>query len=147
MTPGEFFEGMEGVRRDGAPSFEWQLRGRVLDSDGRPVSYAHIQFMMEVEDERVAVLGDRANGAGVFTVYGPDERHTLGVFLKCPDGSREYWVFAGEWGPGGFVADADGRFDSDDEGAEPVAGGRNRTGILIQLQETRKGLIEQHCGS
>ncbi len=101
MTPEEFVDGMEEVRRDRAPSFKWQLRGSVLDPDGRPVPYAHIQFMMEVEDERVGVLGDRANSEGEFTVYGPDERHTLGVFLKCPDGSRAYWV-CGRVGPGGL---------------------------------------------
>ena len=147
MTPGEFIEGMEEGRRDLAPSFEWQLRGRVLDSDGQPVPYAQIQFMMEVEDERVGVVGDRANVQGEFEVYGPDEDLTLGVFLKCPDGSREYWAFLGEWGRNGFVADIDGQFDSDDEGAEPVAGGRNRAGIAIELPASRKELREQHCGS
>lgn len=145
MTPEEFLQGMEEVRQDRALSFEWQLRGRVLDPDGRPVPYAHIQFMMEVEDERVGVLGDRANSRGEFTVYGPDESHTLGVFLRCPDGSNRFWAFAGEWGPGGFVADADGQFDSDDEGAEPVAGGRDRAGIVITLPQAPDAIVERHC--
>ena len=90
-------------------------------------------------------MGSRADVQGEFRVYGPAERHTLGVFLKCPDGSRAYWAFAGEWGLGGFVADEDGRFKSDDEGAEPVAGGRNRAGVLIKLPGTKRELLERHC--
>ena len=146
MTPEEFADGMEGLWRDVAPPFEWQLSGSVLDPDGRPVPYAQVQIMMEVEDERVGVLGNRADAMGEFKIDGPDESHTLGVFLKCPDGSPAYWAFVGEWGLGGFVADTDGRFDSEDEGAEPVAGGRNRAGIVIKLPETRKALVERHCG-
>ena len=119
----------------------------MLDSDRQPVSYAEVDIVMEVEDERTAVLGSRANAQGEFEVYVPDEDLTLGVFPKCPDGSPSYWAFLGEWGRKGFVADTDGQFDSDDEGAEPVAGGRNWAGILIQLPASRKELIERHCGA
>ena len=82
---------------------------------------------------------------GKFKVYGPDESHTLGVFLKCPDGSPVYWAFMGEWGLGGFVADTDGRFDSEDEGAEPVAGGEEPRRHCDQFPETRKVLVERYC--
>jgi len=145
MTPEEFADGMEGLWLDVAPPFEWQLSGSVLDPDGRPVPYAQVGIMMEVEDERVGVGGSRADAMGEFKIDGPDENHTLSLFLKCPDGSPAYWAFVGEWGLGGFVADTDGRFDSENEGAEPVAGGRNRAGIVIKLPETRKVLVERYC--
>ncbi len=145
MTPEEFADGLEGLWRDVAPPFEWQLSASVLDPNGQPVPYVQVEIIMEVEGERVFLLGNRADAMGKFKVYGPDESHTLGVFLKCPDGSPVYWAFVGEWGAGGFVADTDGRFDSEDEAAEPVAGGRNRAGIVIKLPETRKVLVERYC--
>lgn len=146
MSPDEFVEAFEEHRQQVAPPFEWQINGRVVDPEGRPVSYVDVDIVTEVEDERIVVIGSRADVQGEFRVYGPAERHTLGVFLKCPDGSRAYWAFAGEWGLGGFVADEDGRFKSDDEAAEPVAGGRNRAGVLIKLPETKRELLERHCG-
>ncbi len=145
MSPDEFVEAFEEHRQQVAPPFEWQINGRVVDPEGRPVSYVDVDIVTQVEDERIVVIGSRADVQGEFRVYGPAERHTLGVFLKCPDGSRAYWAFAGEWGGKGFVADEDGRFKSDDEGAEPVAGGRNRTGVLIELPETKRELRERHC--
>ncbi len=146
MSPDEFVEAFEEHRREVAPPFEWQINGRVVDPEGRPVSYVDVDIVTQVEDERIVVIGSRADVQGEFRVYGPAERHTLGVFLKCPDGSRAYWAFAGEWGLGGFVADEDGRFKSDDEGAEPVAGGRNRAGVRVVLPETKRELLERHCG-
>lgn len=145
MTSEEFFDGLEGLWQDVAPPFEWQISGSVLGPDGRPVRYAQVQIMMEVEGGKIRVLGNRANSRGEFRAYGPDERHTLGIFLKCPDGSRAYWAFAGEWGREGFVPDTDGRFKPDDEGADPVAGGRNRAGIVITLLETPETIVERHC--
>ena len=53
----------------------------------------------------------------------------------------------GEWGAEGFVADDDGRFESDAEGAEPLAGEEHRTGIVITLPETQETLVERHCES
>ncbi len=144
MTPEEFGEGMDKLWRKVAPPFKWRVTGKVLDPDGRPVLYASVDVLMEVEDERIAVTGDRTNSRGEFEAYHPGEDHTLGIFLKCPDGSRAYWAFAGEWGLEGFVADADGRFESDDEGAEPVAG-KHRTGIVIELPETQETLVARHC--
>ncbi|MXY72427.1 MAG: carboxypeptidase regulatory-like domain-containing protein [Dehalococcoidia bacterium] len=145
MTPEEFADGFGEYWQEVASPFEWEITGNVLDPDGRPVAYAQIHIVAEVEHERIVVMGDRANSRGEFRAYGPDERHTLGIFLKCPDGSRAYWAFLGEWGQGGFVADADGRFEPDDEGAEPVAGGRNRAGILIELPDSKTALLERHC--
>ena len=147
VTTEEFGEGMEELWREVAPPFEWQISGNVVEPEGRPISYVEVDIVTEVEDERIVVMGGRADVQGEFRVYGPAERHTLGVFLKCPDGSRIDWAFAGEWGGKGFVADEDGRFKSDDEGAEPVAGGRNRTGVLIELPETKRELLKRHCGS
>ena len=144
MTPEEFGEGMDKLWRKVAPPFKWRVTGKVLDPQGRPVAYAEVEPLVQVEDERIVLTGDRANSRGEFDFHAPDEGHTLGVFLKCPDGSRAYWAFAGEWGLEGFVADADGRFESDDEGAEPVAG-KHRTGIVIELPETREALSERHC--
>lgn len=145
MTPEEFAAAFEEYWREAASPFEWQIAGKVLDPEGSPAAYVQVHIVAEVEDERIVVIGGRANSRGEFRMYGPDERHTLGVFLKCPDGSRAYSAFLGEWGRGGFVADADGRFEPDDAGAEPVAGGRNRAGVVITLPETPDAIVERHC--
>jgi len=145
MTPEEFADAFEEYWRETASPFELKITGKVLDPEGGPVAYVQVHIVTEVEDERIFVMGGRANSRGEFEVYRPDERHTLGVFLKCPDGSRAYWVFLGEWGLGGFVADADGRFESDEAGAEPVAGRRNLADIAIELPETAETIVAQHC--
>ncbi len=147
MTPEEFGAGMEELWREVAPPFEWRVSGRVLDPQGRPVAYAKVEPLVQVEDERIVLTGDRANSRGEFDFHAPDEGHTLGVFLKCPDDSTNYRVFVGEWGAEGFVADDDGRFESDAEGAEPLAGEEPRTGIVIELPETQETLLEKHCES
>ena len=147
MSPSEFVAAFEEHRQQVAPPFEWRVSGRVLDPQGRPVAYAEVEPLVQVEDERIVLTGDRANSRGEFDFHAPDEGHTLGVFLKCPDDSTNSWVFAGEWGAEGFVADDDGRFESDAEGAEPLAGEEHRTGIVIELPETQETLLEKHCES
>ena len=145
MTPEEFADAFEEYWRETASPFELKITGKVLDPEGRPAAYVQVHIVAAVEDERIVVMGARANSRGEFEVYRPDERHTLGVFLKCPDGSRAYSAFLGEWGQGGFVADADGRFEPDEAGAEPVAGRRNLAGIAIELPETAETIVAQHC--
>ena len=99
---------------------------------------------MEVEGERIVVTGDRTSAIGEFWARSPDERHTLGIFLKCPTGSRTYWAFAGEWGEKGFVADEDGRYEPEGERAEPITG-MHRPTIDIVLPESRAALLERYC--
>ncbi len=53
------------------------------------------------------------------------------------------WVFAGEWGEEGFVADPDGRLWPDDEGAEPFAEEERHGRIVIQLPESPEVLLER----
>ncbi len=145
MTPEEFADAFEEYWRETASPFELKITGKVLDPEGRPAAYVQVHIVAAVEDERIVVMGARANSRGEFEVYRPDERHTLGVFLKCPDGSRAYSAFLGEWSQGGFVADADGRFEPDEAGAEPVAGRRNLAGIAIELPETPETIVARHC--
>ena len=145
MTPEEFADAFEEYWRETASPFELKITGKVLDPEGGPAAYVQVHIVVEVEDKRIVVMGGRANSRGEFEVYRPDEHHTLGVFLKCPDGSRAYWAFLGEWGQGGFLADADGRFEPDEAGAEPVAGRRNLAGIVIMLPETPETIVERHC--
>ncbi len=145
MTAEAFVEAFEEHRQAVAPRFKWSITGVVRDPEGRPVPYVEVGVLVEVEGERIKVLGDQTTATGEFRASSPDERHTLGIYLECPRGSRIYRTFAGEWGEGGFVADDDGRFKSDDAGAEPIEGGRNRAGVLIVLAETKRELLERHC--
>ena len=145
MTLDEFGEGIEELWRDVAPPFTNPLRGSVLDPEGNPVAYAVVEPVVWVEDERVVLGGDRANSQGAFDFNGPEDGLTLAVRLKCSDDSARLWVFAGELGEGGFVADEDGEWREGDEGARPFGRVENRTGIVITLPETEKALKEKHC--
>ena len=144
MTLEEFGEGVEALWREVAPPFTSRVSGSVLDPEG-PVSYAEVEPLMRVGDERIVLTGVRADSGGAFDFFGPDEGHTLGVFLKCPDGSPAAWVLAGEWGEDGFVADEDGDWERGGEGAKPLEGVYDRTGIVIELPETEQALKEKHC--
>ena len=144
MTLEEFGEGVDELWREVAPPFTSRVSGRVFDPEGR-VSFAEVEPLMRVGDERIRLAGVRADGSGGFDFLAPDEGHTLGVFLKCPDGSPAAWVLAGEWGEDGFVADEDGDWERGGEGAKPLEGVYDRTGIVIELPETADALKEKHC--
>ncbi|MCY4390545.1 MAG: hypothetical protein OXE43_00660 [Chloroflexi bacterium] len=149
MSPDEFVEAFEEHRQQVALPFEWNSVGTVLDANSRPVAYAQVRALVWLGDEKIAVAGATTNSEGVFRLAGPGNGYSLGLFLTCPGGNTVYGprVFAGERGENGFVPDADGLRETDEQGAEPFSGEeRNRLGILIELPETKAALLERHCG-
>ena len=55
-------------------------------------------------------------------------------------------MLVGEFGEDGFVADDDGVYETEDEGAAPLEGeDRDRTDFLIRLPTTFAELAEAHC--
>ena len=148
MTLSEFRAALDLHRLEVAPPFEWRVEGTVLGPDGAPTEAMHVFAIVRTEVEAWPMAGDEADEEGRFEFAAPGGGYTLGVWLQCPrgDGVEGDWVYTGEWGADGFVADADGFVETGDEAAEPFAGGEgDRVGIIIELPETRESLIAEHC--
>ena len=143
MTPDEFVAAFEEHRQQVAPPFEWRMAGRVLDPDGQPVAYARIETLVHVEGQWTSAGSADANSRGEFHLYGPGTGHRLGVFLKCTVSGL--WIFAGQWGSEGFLADGNRRWDAEDEAAEPFTDAAHRTDIVIQIQERAEAMLGRHC--
>ena len=143
MTPDEFVEAFEEHRQKVAPPYEGRFRGTVVDPNGKPVAYPWVSALVRVKDMSVPSAGARANSTGAFDLRTPGSGFTLRIFLLCPRQSG--WVFIGDVGKDGFVADEDGRWDEDDEGAEPFAEDDRIRPPIIQLPETPEALVGRHC--
>ena len=132
-----------------APPFEWRVGGTVLGSDGAPLKRTKVYALVRIEGDAWTAGNSETDAQGEFKFAAPGSGYTLGLWLKCPrDDGVEEWIHAGQWGEGGFVVDTDGRFDSVSvyRGKPFTDGERDRTGMVIQLPETRESLIEEHCG-
>lgn len=141
MSPDEFRVAFEEHRQKVAPPFGRRISGQVVDPKGRPIRAAWVAALVWLEEERVEVVGERTNPYGEFEFNGPGSGYTVGVELRCPT----RWVVVGEWGEDGFVANEDGRWGEEDEGAEPFEREAHRTGLDLELPETEQALLDRHC--
>ncbi len=143
-----FYAAFEAHRLEVAPPFEWRAAGTVVDSAGQPAGGLDVFAVVRIEGEAWVAGTGETDEQGAFEIQAPGSGYTIAVWLQCPrDDGLEKWVYAGEWGEDGFVADADGIGDSRGEGAEPFTDGeRDRRDLVIELPVTRAELVEKHCG-
>ena len=72
MTPEEFGEGMDKLWRKVAPPFKWRVIGKSPRPAGKTRRLREASMsLVQVEDERIAVTGDRTNSRGEFEAYHP----------------------------------------------------------------------------
>ena len=144
-----FAAAIEVHRLQVAAPFEWRVAGTVFDSTGQPAAGLDIFAVVRIEGKSRAVGSDETDTQGEFGFATPGTGYTIAVFLQCHrDDGAVKWAHVGEWGADGFVADEDGTWNHREEGAEPFADGeRDRTGMVIELPETRESLIAKHCAS
>ena len=142
-----FAAAIEVHRLQVAAPFEWRVAGTVFDSTGQPAAGLDIFAVVRIEGKSRAVGSDETDTQGEFGFATPGTGYTMAVFLQCHrDDGAVKWVHVGEWGADGFVADEDGTWNHREEGAEPFADGeRDRTGVVIEIPETRESLIAEHC--
>lgn len=101
---------------------------------------------VRIEGEPRLVAMAETDSQGAFELLGPESGFVLGLFVRCPGDESPEWACAGEWGADGFVADADGSHDVEDSGAAPFANKKpDRTGMVIEISETRESLIAKGC--
>ena len=141
MSPDEFRVAFEKHRQEVAPPFTRRIAGQVVDAEGKAIREVWVSALVLVEDKTAEAVGERTGPYGEFEFNGPGSGYRLGVYLRCPT----HWASLGEWGEEGFVVDSDGRWDEEDHGAKPFSREAHRTGIVIELPETEKALVEQHC--
>lgn len=142
-----FAAAIEVHRLQVAAPFEWRVAGTVFDSTGQPAAGLDIFAVVRIEGKSRAVGSGETDTQGEFGFATPGTGYTIAVFLQCHrDDGAVKWVHVGEWGADGLVADEDGTWNHREEGAEPFADGeRDRTGMVIELPETRDSLIAKHC--
>ncbi len=142
-----FGDSFERHRREVAPPFAWIVAGTVVGPNGMPVEGIEVHITVRIEGRPWSAGMTETDSQGEFESSAPGSAYTLGFFVLClgDDGTPE-WVHAGHWGADGFVGDADGSYDDEEDRAEPVADGeRDRVGIVIELPETRESLIAKGC--
>ena len=147
ISVASFHDAFERHRQEVAPPFAWRVAGTVVGPDGMPVEAMAVHIGVRIEGELRSAANTETDSQGEFEFSAPGSGYVLGFFVRCPgdDGILE-WAHAGEWGADGFVADADGSYEDEEDRAEPVSGGeRDRVGIVIELPETRESLVAQHC--
>ena len=146
MPSGVFQSSFDAYLRVVLPSFEWRVGGTVLGSDGLPAEGAIVYALVRTEGEAWNAGRGETGPEGDFEFAAPGSGYTLGVWLQCPRDDIAQWLFAGEWGAAGFVGDADGILHPHSRGAKPFEDGEgDRTGMVIELPETRESLIAKHC--
>ena len=145
----EFYSAFETHRWEVAAPFIWKSGGAVVGSDGLPVEGMEVFAAVRIEGETWSAGMTETDSQGSFELSVPGSGYVLGLFVRCPgDDENPDWAYAGEWGADGLVADADGRYDDDDRGAEPFAeGDQDRTELVIEIPETRESLIAKGCDS
>ena len=143
-----FDTAFEAHLQEVAPPFKWRIAGSVLDADGMPVEGLNIRPVVRIAGEPLATGSRTTDEGGAFELVGPGGGYFLAVLLQCPD-TGDIWgriAVVGEFGKDGFVADDDGVYETEDEGAAPFEDeDRDRTGLLIRLPTTLAELTEQHC--
>ena len=144
-----FRDRFEDYRLDVAPPFEWRAGGTVLGIDGAPVDGMEVYALVRIGGEGWTAGIGKTDTRGKFEFAAPGSGYTIALVLQCPrEDDVLAWLDAGEWGADGFVADEDGIWDVRDEGAEPFAGeDQDRTGMVIEIPETRESLIAKGCES
>lgn len=142
-----FGDSFEKHRMEVAPPFAWIVAGTVVGPTGMPVEGIEVHITVRIEGRPWSAGMTETDSQGEFESSAPGNAYTLGFFVLClgDDGTPE-WVHAGHWGADGFVGDADGSYDDEEDRAEPFADGeRDRTDLVIELTETRESLVEKHC--
>ena len=141
-----FWSSFDAYLRVVVPSFEWRVGGTVLGSDGLPAVGASVYALVRIEGEAWNAGRGETGPRGDFEFTAPGSGYTLGIWLQCPRDDIAQWLFAGEWGAAGFVGDADGILHPHSRGAKPFEDREgDRTGVVIELPETRESLIAKHC--
>ena len=138
----------EANQRKLAPPLEWSVRGTVLGADGLPMEGVDVYAAVRIHGRAWPAGIGETDGQGSFEFPAPGSGYTMAIWLECPGNNVvPDWVYAGEWGTDGFVADADGFIETGEAAAKPFADGeRDRTDLVIEIPETRESLIEKHCG-
>ena len=147
LSVASFHDAFERHRQEVAPPFAWIVAGTVVGPDGMPVEGIEVHITVRIEGRPWSAGKTETDSQGEFESSAPGSAYTLGFFVLClgDDGTPE-WVHAGHWGGDGFVGDADGSYDDEEDRAEPFADGeRDRVGVVIELPETRESLIAKGC--
>lgn len=143
----DFLTAFEEHRLEVAQPFEWQVSGTVIGADGTPFPDMDVYAAVQVQGYESWIGIGKTGTDGRFELAGPGRDYAIRLLFQCPrdDGVIER-VNVGGWGAVGFVADDDGIWDSREEGAEPFTDGdQHRTGMVIELPETRESLIAERC--
>ncbi len=120
----------------------------MLGADGLPMEGVAVYALVRIGGEAWNAGGGGTGPEGAFEFTAPGSGYTLGFWMQCPrdDDIGGRWVYMGEWGEASVVADLDGILSPDDRRAKPFDDGeRDRTGLVIEIPETRESLIARHC--
>ena len=143
-----FWSSFDAYLRVVAPSFEGRIGGTVLGSDGGAIEGVYVYALVRIEGEAWTAGRGKTGPEGDFEFVAPGSGYTLGIWIQCPRDDIVQWVYGGEWGAAGFVADSDGVLAPRGQRARPFTDGeRDRTGMVIELPETRESLVGKHCES
>lgn len=148
MSLDTFHGAFERHRSQVAPPFARRAAGKVVGTDSVGFEGAYVSAVVRIEGEAWPAARDQTDTHGEFELAAPGSGYTIAVWLQCPsrEGVLGEWVHVGEWGADGFIADPDGYLEDHQKGPEPFTDGeRDRTGLVIELPETRDALIERHC--
>ena len=148
MSLDSFKAGFERHRSQVARPFVQRVAGKVVAEDGEAIEGAYLSTVVRIGGEAWPAGNGHTNAQGAFDFAAPGSGYTIAVWLECPSGKGAVgdWVHVGEWGGEGFLADPDGYLEDHQKGPEPFTDGeRDRTGLVIELPETRDALIERHC--
>ncbi len=143
----DFYAAFEEYRLEVAPPFAWRIAGTVLGSDGLPVEEMEVIATVRIQGQVWAAGRGETDSQGAFEFMGPGSGYTIWLGFGCPrdDNIRAPFVHVGEWGADGFVADESGPWEPGEGAQLFLDGERNRTGMVIQLPETRESLVGKHC--
>ena len=148
MPLGVFQNSFDAYLRVVVPSFEGRIGGTVLGSDGGAIEGVYVYALVRIEGEAWTAGRGKTGPEGDFEFVAPGSGYTLGIWIQCPRDDIVQWVYGGEWGAAGFVADSDGVLAPRGQRARPFTDGeRDRTGMVIELPETRESLVGKHCES
>ena len=146
MTVEGFFAAFAEHQQRVAPPSEWKAGGTVLGREGLALQGMNVYATVRIQGhEWWAGLGE-TDTQGDFEFAAPASGYAIRLFFQCPSDDIYQSVYVGAWGPEGFVADSNGVLNYDEEAVEPFLDGeRDRTGMVIELPETRESLIAKHC--
>ena len=134
----DFYSRFEEYRLEVAPSFRWEIQGRVVDRHSQPIEGVRVFASRVTGGTPFSVLSVLTDTDGSFSISdGPGSGYVLMVRAYCESGAYHY---IGALGESGFSAAwrTTPHFAGED---------RDRKGIVITLPTTLAEFRRDNCGS